>query len=67
MKVYDKIGRESGEFPNTEKELKDLKIYEEKLKRMKAKVKKHLDEDIEESKKSIEEDKELKKTIGKMI
>jgi len=30
-------------------------------------VEKHLNEDIKESKKSIKEDKELKKTLGKMM
>jgi len=62
MKTYDKLGRESGNFPNTEQELKELKIYEEKLKN----IKKHLENDIKEHEKSIEEDKELEKTLGKM-
>jgi len=59
MKKYDKINRESGNFPITEKEEKDFEKYRKN-------IKKHLEEDIKESKKSIEEDKELEKTLGRM-
>ena len=50
------------EIPTKEDWLK-FEAYE---KRITDKIKKHLDEDIKESKKSIKEDKELKEIIGRM-
>lgn len=36
MKTYDKVGRESGNFPPTEKELQELKRYQRQLKNIKV-------------------------------
>jgi hypothetical protein len=58
MKTYDRVGRESGNFPSTEKDEKEFQEY-------KRRTKEHLERDIKENQKSIKEDRKLLELIGK--